>query len=117
MSRQRLAQAIVAFALLCGSSFAQSTTGTLLGVVADPTDAAVPGAHIDLKNMATGVVATTTSNSEGIFRFNSLVPASYSLTIKASQGFKTYTQSNIDVTATEVRDLGKIALSIGTLTE
>ena len=47
------------------------------------------------------------SGAEGIFRFNSLVPATYTLTIQASQGFKTYTQANIDVTASEVRDLGQ----------
>jgi hypothetical protein len=105
------------FAVLTASAFGQSTTGTLVGIIADPSDSAIPGALIELKNVATGAVVTTQSGSEGIFRFNSLVPATYTLTIKASQGFKTYTQANIDVTASEVRDLGRIALSIGALTE
>ncbi len=97
--------------------FAQSTTGTLLGTVSDPGDAAVPGAQIELKNDATGAVVSTTTGPEGIFRFNSLVPATYTLTIKAPAGFKAYTQSAVDVTANEVRDLGKIALSLGAITE
>src|SRR5262249_51998270 len=45
------------------------------------------------------------------------VPATYNLTIRASQGFKSYTQANIDVTANEVRDLGRISLSIGAISE
>src|SRR5262249_11434608 len=50
-------------------------------------------------------------------RFNSIVPANYSITIRPSSGFKTYTQADIAVSASEVRDLGKIALSIGALSE
>src|SRR5262249_36406113 len=67
--------------------------------------------------VATGAVVSTTTGPEGIFRFNSLVPAIYNLTIKAPSGFKTYSQSNLEVTANEVRDLGKIPLSLGALTE
>ena len=110
-------------ALLCvltfcaGLAFSQTTTGELLGTVVDPGNAAVPGAQVDLKNAATGAVVRTTTGAEGIFRFNSLVPATYSLTISATSGFKIYTESSIDVTASEVRDLGKITLTLGTLTE
>src|SRR5712692_8469656 len=103
--------------LLCGCIFGQSTTGTLLGTLADPGDAAVPGAQVALKNIATGAIVTTTTGAEGIFRFNSLVPTTYTLTIMPATGFKTYTQANIDVTANEVRDLGKITLAIGAVTE
>src|SRR5436309_742574 len=99
MSFRRIAPACVGFALLCGSLYAQSTTGTLLGIVSDPSDSPIPGAQVELRNVATSSMVTTTSGAEGIFRFNSLVPATYDLTIKATQGFKTYTQSNIDVTA------------------
>jgi hypothetical protein len=95
VSLQRPAFALCALALLCGCIFGQTTTGTLLGIVADPGDASVPGVRVDLKNIATGAVTTTTTGVEGIFRFNSLVPATYNLTITAAAGFKTYTQSNI----------------------
>src|SRR5689334_15955956 len=108
MTRNRTALALCALALLTGRVFGQSTTGTLLGVVADPGDAAVAGARVELTNIATGAMVATTTSAEGIFRFNSLVPATYSLSIKPAAGFKTYTQSNIDVTANEVRDLGRI---------
>jgi hypothetical protein len=117
MTIQRIAQALCVLALLCGCILAQTTTGTLIGTVADPSNAAVAGARVELKNAATGAVTTTTTESEGIFRFNSLVPATYNLTIKPAAGFKTYTESSIDVTANEVRDLGKISLSLGAITE
>jgi hypothetical protein len=117
MRIHRVAHAICALALVSTSAFAQTTAGTLLGVVSDPGDAAVPGATVELKNRATGATVRTTTGPEGIFRFNSLVPATYDLTISASAGFKTYRQSQIDVTANEVRDLGRIALDLGTLTE
>ena len=117
MHVNRTAQVICALAIVCGCVFSQTTTGTLLGTVADPGDASVPGARVELMNIATGAVIATTTGAEGIFRFNSLVPATYNLTIKPSSGFKTYVQNNIEVTASEVRDLGRISLALGAVTE
>src|ERR1019366_1438770 len=54
---------------------------------------------------------------EGIFRFNSIEPAVYSLTIKAGSGFKALNLNDINVTATEIRDLGRLKLELGALTE
>src|SRR5690349_35290 len=117
MLATRVFRALFAAALFCGWIQAQTSTGTLLGSVVDSTDAAVPGVSIELKNAATGAIVTASTGAEGLFRFNSLPPAKYSITVKPATGFKTYTQSNIDVTANEVRDLGKIALAVGALTE
>ena len=117
MQVKRVARALCVAALLCGCVFSQTTTGSLLGTVTDPSHAAVPGAQVELKNTATGALTTTTTGAEGIFRFNSLIPATYGLTIKASAGFKTYTQTAIAVTPNEVRDLGRIPLELGSVTE
>jgi hypothetical protein len=89
----------------------------LLGTITDPGDAAVPNVQIEIKNLTTGATRNTVSGPEGIFRFNSLEPARYDLAIKATTGFKTYNQTSIDVTADEVRDLGRIRLALGSLTE
>src|SRR5260370_19600668 len=86
-------------------------------MVADPADAPVPGVPVELKTTATGVVMATAPEADGIFRFNSLIPATYDLTIKSAAGFKTYPQSSIEVTANEVRDLGRISLSLGAVAE
>jgi len=117
MQTQRFVRALCALAILGGCLYGQTTTGTLLGTVADPANAAVAGARADLTNTATGAVSTTVTGAEGIFRFNSLEPATYNLVIRATAGFKTYEQSNIEVTASEIRDLGKISLSMGQITE
>ena len=117
MIHKQIPRMLSAVALLSGCVFGQSTTGTLVGIVRDPADAAVPAARIELKNNATGAVIMTKSGGEGIFRFNSLVPATYSLTIAPPVGFKAYTEANVEVTANEVRDLGRIQLSLGAQTE
>jgi len=117
MDRRRTALALAALVLATSCIFAQTTTGTLLGVVVDPGDAAVPAARVELTNVATGALVATTTGAEGIFYFNSLVPATYNLTITPASGFKTYTQAGIDVTANEIRDLGRISLSLGAITE
>ena len=116
MSLKRMAQVLCALALLCGCVFSQTTTGTLTGMVTDSSNAAVPGVQIEIKNLTTGAIRTTVSGPEGIFGFNSLEPARYNLTAKAT-GFKTYTQTDIDITANAPRDLGKVSLSLGALTE
>jgi hypothetical protein len=112
-----MAQLLCAVALLCGCVFGQTTTGILRGTVTDPGDAALPGAQIELKNNATGAVVSTVTGPEGIFVFNSLVPATYTLTVKPAAGFKTYTQTAIAVTANEERELGRIPVALGALTE
>jgi hypothetical protein len=117
MIHKGITQTLCAIALLSGCVFGQSTTGTLVGIVADPADAAVPGAQVELTNNSTGAVITTKSGAEGIFRFNSLVPATYSLTVAPPAGFKTYIEANVEVTADEVRDLGRIRLALGAQTE
>jgi hypothetical protein len=117
MTSKRIARIFCVLALLCTCIFSQTTTGTLLGTVTDPGGAAVPGAQIELKNTATGALTTTTTGADGALLFNSVIPATYNLTIKAAAGFKTYTQSGIAVTANEERDLGRISLELGALTE
>ena len=116
MSLKRMAQTICVMALLCSCAFSQSTTGTMTGTITDASNAAVPGAQIEAKNLTTGAVRTTVSGPEGIFVFNSLAPARYNLNAKAT-GFKAFTQTDIDITASAPRDLGRITLSLGAITE
>jgi hypothetical protein len=117
MTRKQLAWVLCAMVLLCSCTFAQTISATLQGSVVDPGDAAVPGATLELKNVATGAVRTTTTTAEGVFRFNSVVPAIYNLNIKASAGFKASTVNDINISASEVHELGKIKLTMGAVTE
>ena len=103
-------------ALLVGSAFGQAVTSNIIGTVTDPADASVPGVEIRLTDQGTGMVRTFATGAEGIFRFTNLPPATYTITLKA-QGFKAYTQEAINLASSETRDLGRIKLTLGALTE
>src|ERR1035441_690336 len=117
MSSNRVMQALCAMAFLCGSVFAQTTTASLQGTVTDPGDAAVPGASVEAKNVATGALRSTTTNAEGVFRVDSMLPSVYNVTIKGSAGFKALELNNINLTASETRELGRLRLALGAITE
>ena len=117
MSSNRMAQAFCAIAFLCGCAFGQTTTATLQGTVIDPGDAAVPGASVEARNVATGAIRSTTTNAEGLFRFDSMQPDVYNVTIKGSAGFKALELNNINLTASETRELGRLKLALGAITE
>src|SRR6266700_3599754 len=104
-------------AVACGCAFAQTTGATLQGTVNDSSQSAVPNVTAELKNVATGVVRMTLTTSEGIFRFNGVIPAVYDLTIRPPAGFKEYVQKEITLNASEIRDLGRISLTVGAVTE
>jgi hypothetical protein len=118
MRWKRIAAALCSLvALLCACAFAQSTSGNMMGTVTDPSGAAVPGATVELTRPSTGFTRTTTTGAEGIFRFNSLDPAEYEVAIQPLAGFKAYSQKHIGLSATESRDLGRIVLQLGSITE
>jgi hypothetical protein len=71
---------------------------------------------VELREPSTGLTRTFTTGVEGIFRFNNIPPGTYSITAKAA-GFKTYTQQGINLASSETRDLGRIVLPIGSVTE
>ncbi|WP_263384445.1 TonB-dependent receptor [Granulicella arctica] len=69
--------------------FAQATsTGNIIGVVADSTGAAVPNATVTATNKGTNSSRTTTSNDTGQYRLDLLPAGSYVVKAEAS-GFST----------------------------
>ena len=76
-------QVCVTFLLLAGSASAQFT-GNIQGTVEDPSGAAVPQAKVALLNLATQAAAATTTDATGSFRFLSLAPGSYKITVEAT---------------------------------
>ena len=102
-------------ALLCGCAFSQ-TSSNLIGTLTDPTGAVVPSVEVQLTDQATGSVRGTTTTASGIFRFTNMAPGTYTVTVKAP-GFKSYAQKGIALAASDTRDLGRIALELGTVTQ
>jgi hypothetical protein len=77
---------VVALAI---SGFAQTTisTGGIQGTITDPSGALVSGANVSLTNLATGEIASATTNSAGAYTFAFLRPGDYMVRIEAN-GFK-----------------------------
>jgi len=97
---------------LCIPSFGQVVKGSISGSVTDPQGAVVSGAQVKAKNVETGVVSSTTTDSAGIFRLNLLPVGTYTLDV-SGQGFKTTSENNVVVGAGRDTGLGAIHMSIG----
>ena len=85
--------ALALLLLVCVGStlpaWAQSTsTGTVAGVVADPSGAVVSGVTVTLTDVSTNNQRTTTTNASGRYTFVDVTPATYSITV-SKQGFST----------------------------
>lgn len=77
---------------------AQSTQGTILGIVKDPSGAVIPGAKVTLTNTDTGVTNSATSGRSGSYQFFSLLPGHYRIAVNAS-GFKDEILDNLTLAA------------------
>ena len=88
---------------------------SLAGTVTDESGAVIPGAKVTLKNSSTQVTRDTTTTGEGFYKFNSLPPGSYGVTVTAPN-FKTATFDNVSVVAESPRNLDA-KLSTGGATE
>src|SRR2546430_15335294 len=100
---------------LAVSGSAQVNTASLTGLVKDPTGASVPNASGTVKNKATSVESTATTDDSGYYNFASLPVGAYTLQVER-QGFKKALQEDINL---EVGQKARIdlALEIGAVTE
>ena len=65
-------------------AFAQFDAATVLGAVRDSSGAVVPGATVTLKNTATGIAATTTSDQDGNYQFLNVRVGTYTRARRAA---------------------------------
>jgi hypothetical protein len=70
---------------------AQQATANVNGVVKDPAGAAIANGQIELTNVNTGVVRKTSTTTDGIYNFPSVVPGVYSMQTSAA-GFAAVSQ-------------------------
>src|SRR5438874_13531064 len=90
---------------------AQTPTGSIEGVIKDPSSAVVSGATITITGGATAQSVTTTTNDEGFFSVRSLLPGIYSIKVE-QQGFTSATANNIVVQVNQVARVD-IGLKVG----
>ncbi len=68
---------------LISAGYAQTAvTGAITGTVTDASGAAISGATVEVLNAGTGVTDQTVTNSDGVYRFSSLIPGTYTVTVK-----------------------------------
>src|SRR5690242_19256262 len=85
---------VLAFTLPLAVS--QTSRGTVTGIVSDPSSATVPNATVEITNVQTGVVRTTSTNEAGLYRFDAVDLGEYTLKVTMA-GFQTFSHHGIVV--------------------
>jgi hypothetical protein len=93
----RLLVTLLIAALMTPLAAATETTGTILGVVKDASEAVVAGAKITVRNKATQDVRTAISEHDGSFVFPLLEPGRYEISIEAA-GFRKFVDTDESLT-------------------
>jgi hypothetical protein len=107
--------AIVALLLLASPGFAQFDAATVLGSVHDASGGVVPGATVTLKNIATGITATTVSDANGDYQFLNVRIGTYSVRAEL-QGFSIAEVEDVQVTV-NARQRVDLTLKVGSVGE
>jgi len=83
MHRTKLLIALLVLVISAAPALAQSNS-SLQGTVTDPSGAVIPGATIEITNVATGATLTTKSNDMGNYAFPQVLPGTYRLVATAT---------------------------------
>jgi hypothetical protein len=94
---------------------AQTTSGSIVGTVSDPSGANIAGASITATNEGTGSSVEVTTKLTGDYLVSSLLPGSYSVAAKLA-GFKTSVVSGIVVRINQATTLD-LKLELGAVTQ
>jgi hypothetical protein len=110
-----LAVLLAALALHPTKALGQATDGNIVGTILDASGASVPSATLELENVATGARFTTTSEVNGLYRFNNVPVGTYSITASAG-GF---TKSRLERVVVELNKTAtaNFTLQIGGVAE
>src|ERR1700728_3364218 len=105
----------VAIAVLLGTLTANAAiTGSISGVVTDPSGAVVPGVTVVATSVSTNVQSKAVTDAKGFYRFPTLSVDNYNVTAN-QQGFRDYAQTGVKIDAnSDVRI--DITMQLGTVT-
>jgi hypothetical protein len=92
---------VYASLLAVTDAYAQSTYGSITGMVTDASGGVISGAKVEAANQGTGVTRITSTDSDGTYVFISLDPGTYSVSVAVS-GFATKKNPSIALLAREV---------------
>ncbi|HET6929424.1 MAG TPA: TonB-dependent receptor [Candidatus Acidoferrum sp.] len=111
MSRSLFILLLQAVVLVFAASAQLGHSGSIEGVVKDPSGAAVANATVEIVNPVTGYARTTATSGDGTFRFTNVPFNPYHLSV-TSQGFAAYSQ-DVEVRST-VPARVEVSLKVGT---
>jgi hypothetical protein len=95
---RKFVSALIALMLTASTAMAQSTFGSIVGVVHDKTQAVVPGASVRLQSLNDNSTHTAISDQDGAFEFVNLKPGRYALFVEV-QGFDDFKIPSAELTA------------------
>ncbi len=99
--------------LLCvAPGCAQTVTGTVTGIITDPSGSVIPGATVVAHNVDTGVDSTATADAAGLYRISFLPIGRYQITLDA-RGFARQTVPAFQLEALQTATFDK-KMTVGT---
>ncbi len=101
--------------VLCATAVFSQGSGTIKGIVTDPTGAVVPNAVVTVTNQATGAKVTTRTTGAGLYEVTSLIPGIYTVEISAP-GFRNYANRGVTLTTDQVLGINA-TLEVGSSTQ
>src|ERR1700724_2956271 len=82
--------------LVAASTWAQTGTTSLHGVVTDKSGASISDATVTLSNTSQGIQRDTKTNKAGEYEFLSLPPGTYALTVEMT-GFRNFEEKKLQL--------------------
>ena len=113
-NRQSVGVFVAALPLLTALAWG-SITGSISGVVTDPSGAVVSGASVVAIDTQTGVRTTVTSDTKGFYSFSSLPVGTYDVEV-TQPGFRTFSKMGLVIDANSAVRLD-VALQVGAVSE
>jgi len=113
--RQHASFSLLLFVFLAIGLTWASISGSISGLVTDPSGAVVSGASVVATNTQTGVTTTVTTDAKGFYSLPALPVGTYNLQV-SEIGFKTYTDTGLVINANSALR-ADATLSVGTINE
>jgi hypothetical protein len=98
-----------------GGLFAQTSEGTISGIVTDPTGAVLPGVDVKLTHVETGLVRSVVTNDEGRFYAAALPAGTYEI-VAELPGFKRFERKGVRLVTGDRLNI-PIQMEVGEITE
>ena len=105
---------LITAVLMLSCQLLAQNTGTLSGVVTDPSGAVIEGAKVTVTNQGNDAVRTTTTNASGFYSVTNLVPALYAISVEKA-GFSPVKYDNTPLSVAQALVLD-VKLQVGTQT-